>query len=206
MQINWLGQGCFKITHKETTIVIDPYEKNIGLKPPRAKADILLVSNRDSSGIESISGDYFIINSPGEYEIGGIFIYGLEIGAKNKELKTIFRLEIEEISLAHLDGLNRKLTDNELEKLENVDILFVPVGAGDVLDAKKAVEVINAIEPRLVIPMYYKIKGLKLDLDSVDKFIKELGLKNPEVLSKLNIKKKDLSQEESRFVILKEGL
>ncbi len=204
MQISWLGHACFKITHKDKTILVDPYDKDIGLKPPRAKADILIAARKKTTGIESVSGDYFLISNPGEYEVGGIFAYCFPVG-EGEDRKIIYRLEIEEISIAHLSNLDRNLSDSELDDLENVDVLLIPVGGGDVLDAKKASTLIKEIEPRIVIPMYYKIKGLKKDLDPVDKFIKEMGVKDSAPVPKLTIKKKDLPQEETEVVILEPG-
>ena len=130
MHIYWLGEGCFKLQSGETTVVIDPYPKDIGLKPPRTKADIAIMSNSNSNGIESVSGDYFLIDGPGEYEVKGVFVYGIGLdsvsekteakpGKKNstEEIIAIYRIESEGISVAHLDSLNKSLNDRELEKL-----------------------------------------------------------------------------------------
>lgn len=215
MHIYWLGHGCFKIQSGDTTVVIDPYSKDIGLKPPRTKADIVVMSDPSSNGIESISGEYFLIDGPGEYEAKGVFIYGIgldsvseksEVTVTKKNIKeeivTIYRIEAENISVAHLDSLNKSLNNRELEKLENVDILMVPVGGGNVLDAKKAVEIINQVEPRIVIPMQYKLPKLKLKLDPVDDFLKAIHASKVNPVSKYIIKKKDLPQDRTEIVVL----
>ncbi|MDD5043860.1 MAG: MBL fold metallo-hydrolase [Patescibacteria group bacterium] len=209
MHISWLGQGCFKIQSGETVLVIDPYNKDIGLKPPRAKADIVVMSDPDSNGLESISGEYFLINGPGEYEIKGIFVYGIALdaveGQKEARRTTIYRIESEGITIAHLDSLNKSLNDKELERLENIDVLIVPVGGGKVLDAKKAVEIINQIEPSVVIPMQYKIPQLKLNLDSVEKFLKEMNALKVQPLGKYTLKKKDLPPDRTEVVVLEQS-
>ena len=212
MHIYWLGEGCFKFQSGETTVVIDPYPKDIGLKPPRTKADIAIMSNPKSNGIESVSGDYFLINGPGEYEVKGVFVYGVGLdsvsennGKKGEETTTIYRIEAENISVAHLDGLNKSLNNRELEKLENVDVLVIPVGGGDVLVAKKAVEIINQVEPRVVIPMKYKLPKLKRKYDPVDNFLKEMHATKIKPLSKYIVKKKDLPQDKTDIILLEQS-
>jgi len=212
MHIYWLGEGCFKFQSGETTVVIDPYPKDIGLKPPRTKADIAIMSNPKSNGIESVSGDYFLINGPGEYEVKGVFVYGVGLdsvsennGKKGEETTTIYRIEAENISVAHLDGLNKSLNNRELEKLENVDVLIIPVGGGDVLVAKKAVEIINQVEPRVVIPMKYKLPKLKRKYDPVDNFLKEMHATKIKPLSKYIVKKKDLPQDKTDIILLEQS-
>lgn len=212
MHIYWLGEGCFKFQSGETTVVIDPYPKDIGLKPPRTKADIVVMSNPKSNGIESVSGDYFLIDGPGEYEIKGVFVYGVGLdsvsennGKKGEEATTIYRIESEGISVAHLDSLNKSLNNRELEKLENVDALIIPVGGGDVLGAKKAVEIINQVEPRIVIPMKYKLPKLKRKYDPVDNFLKEMHATKIKPLSKYIVKKKDLPQDKTDIIVLEQS-
>jgi len=217
MHIYWLGHGCFKLQSGEVTVVIDPYSKDIGLKPPRTKADIVIMSDPSSNGIESVSGDYFLIDGPGEYEAKGIFVYGIgldsisekaEVNSNKKDIKeetvTIYRIESEDISVAHLDSLNKSLNNRELGKLENVDILMVPVGGGSVLDAKKAVEIINQVEPRVVIPMQYKLPKLKLKLDPVDNFLKAMHVSKINPVNKYIVKKKDLPQDRTDIVVLEQ--
>ena len=206
MQIQWLGQSCFKIQSKnsgqETTILMDPYGDDAGPKPPKAQADIITFSHNPDS--QAIKADGFIINAPGEYETRGVFIYGVPIQNNTKDGKenaTIFKINSEDLTIAHLNNLNQELNDEQLERLGNVDILLLPVGGHGALDAKKATEIVSAIEPRIVIPMHYQIPGLKSKLDSVEAFVKESGLPS-EKMDKLKIAKKDLPAEETKIVIL----
>lgn len=209
MQISWLGHSCFKIQNNETTLIIDPYADNIGLKMPRLSADIVLSthSHFDHANFEAIRGDYFKIDSPGEYEIKDVFIYGIpsfhdDNQGKSRGENLIFLIEIEGIRLAHFGDFGQKeLTEEQLKKLEGVDILLIPVGGLYTIDAKVAAEIIAELEPRIVIPMHYKVPGLKIELETLDKFKKELGGK-VETLEKLKIKKKDLIQEETKIVVL----
>lgn len=213
MIITWLGHSCFKIQDKTgpeaITVVTDPFDKSIGLKVPNFEADIVTVSHNhnDHNNTGAIRGNPFIIKSAGEYDVKGVFIDGAETYHDEKEgaergKNIIYRIDIDDISVAHLGDLGHILDAKQLGKLEGTDILLIPVGGIFTLDAKKAVEVVSQIEPRIVIPMHYKTPGLKINLEPIDKFIKELGLK-PTYEEKLKISKKDLPAEEMELVILK---
>lgn len=210
MNITWLGQACFKIQGKEVTIITDPYDSKIGLKLPRLNAEILTISHNhyDHNNIKAVSGQPFLIDTPGEYEIKKVFIWGIPSWHDNKEgavrgANTIFIYQLEDIKLAHLGDLGTTLSNEQLEKLEGVDILLIPVGGIYTIDGKKAAEVVNQIEPRIVIPMHYKIPNLKIKLEAVDKFCNEMGVKKNGPEEKLKITKKDLPAEEIKIIILK---
>ena len=212
MYITWLGQSCFKLQDKigsdGVILVTDPYNDDIGLKMPRFEAEIVTVSHDhfDHNNTDAIRGDPLIINSAGEYETRGVFIEGVEAwhdsqaGAERGK-NIMYRMEMEDISITHLGDLGHILDTKQLEKLEGTDILLIPVGGKYTIGAAKAVEVISQIEPRIVIPMHYKVPGLRVDIDGLEKFIKELGLK-PRTEEKLKITKKDLPQEDMELVIL----
>lgn len=213
MQITWLGHSTFRLQGKAAsdvvTIVTDPfYPEKVGLKLPRLEADIVTISHdhEDHNNSEAVKGEPFIINGPGEYEIKGIYVDGIhsfhdaEKGGKRGD-NIIYRFDIEDISIAHLGDLGHELDDKQLERLEGTDILLVPVGGVYTLDAQKAVSVINQIEPRIVIPMHYKVPGLKIDLGTVDQFLKAIAIK-PSYEEKLKIAKKDLPQDDMQVVVL----
>lgn len=212
MYITWLGHSCFKLQDKigpgGVILITDPFDKSIGLKVPHSEADIVTVSHKhsDHNNIDAIRGNPFIIDGAGEYEIKGVFIEGVETLHNDKEKgdgKNIaYRIEMDDISITHLGDLGQTLDTKQLEKLEGTDILIVPVGGVYTIGAQKAVEVISQIEPRIVIPMHYKVPDLNISLDSIDKFIKELGVK-PREEEKLKISKKDLPQEDMELVVLK---
>jgi len=212
MIITWQGHSCFKIQDKQgsegVTLVTDPFDKEIGLKAPSFDADIVTVSHEhsDHNNVSSIKGKYFLINSPGEYDFKNILVEGVDSYHDEKEgaergKNIIYRIEVEDISITHLGDLGHVLDSSQLEKLTGTDILLIPVGGKYTLDAKKAVEVISQIEPRIVIPMHYKVDNLNIDIDALDKFIKEIGIE-PTYEEKLKISKKDLPQEDMELVIL----
>lgn len=213
MIITWLGHSCFKLQDKVgadgVTVVTDPYDKETGLKMPNIEADIVTVSHNhhDHNNVEALRGNPFVIDCAGEYDFKGVLVEGIDSYHDEDEGKArggniIYRIEVEDISIVHLGDLGHTLSNEQLEKLVGTDVLIIPVGGKFTLDAKKAVEVISQIEPRIIIPMHYQTEGLNVEgLDSVDKFIKELGIE-PSHEEKLKISKKDLPQEDMELVIL----
>ncbi len=209
MTINWFGQSCFRIEAKEGSVLIDPFSKEIGLKPPKIKDDIVLVTHDhyDHNSIEELPPESFLINNPGEYEKKGIAIRGIssyhdKSEGKERGLNTIYVIKAEEMTVCHLGDLGQeKLDEKQVEEIGDVDILLVPVGGKYTINSKEATEVISQIEPKVIIPMHYKTKDLKIDLDGAEKFVKELGL-TPEKVDKYKISKKLLPLEEMRLVML----
>jgi L-ascorbate metabolism protein UlaG (beta-lactamase superfamily) len=230
MQIIWKGQSLFQIITKpdknsQLSIVIDPFNEGIGLKVPKLEANILLITHRhqDHNNIKAVSGNPFLIEGPGEYEVKGIYIEGIPSWHNSKEGKerlqpslhpptkggplgenTIYTIEAEEMRLCHLGDLGqRELTEDQLNKVGDVDILMIPVGGVYTISAKEAIKIMAQIEPKIIIPMHYQIPKLTLKLEGLDKFLKPLGIKSIETLPKLSIKKRDLSPEEAKIIVLK---
>ncbi len=212
MIITWQGQSCFKIQDKVgtegITLVTDPFDKSLGLKLPNFEADIITVSHdhADHNNISAFRGTPKVVKSAGEYAIKGVMIEGIssyhdESEGKERGSNIIYRIEMDDITVCHLGDLGHVLDNKQLERLEGIDILLIPVGGKYTLDAKRAVEVISQIEPRIVIPMHYKTGDVKMDIDGVDKFIKELGIE-ASYEEKLKINKKDLPAEDMELVIL----
>lgn len=212
MIITWQGHSCFKIQDKVgtegITLVTDPFDKSLGLKVPNFEADIITVSHDhdDHNNVSAFRGNPKVVKSAGEYDIKGVMIEGItsyhdEKGGKDRGSNIIYRIEMDDITICHLGDLGHILDNKQLERLEGIDILLIPVGGKYTLDAKMAVEVISQIEPRIVIPMHYKTKDTKLDIEGVEKFIKELGIEAT-YEEKLKINKKDLPAEDMELVIL----
>ncbi len=212
MFISYLGHSCFKIQDKigsdGVTVVTDPFGKSFGLKVPNFEADVVTVSHQhdDHSNVSALRGDPFVIDVPGEYEVKGAMVIGVESYHDDKQgeergKNNMYRIEVDGISIGHLGDLGHTLTDEELEQLGVIDILLVPVGGKYTIDAKKAVEVVNQVEPRIVIPMHYKLPDSNIDVDGVEKFIKELGVE-PRKEEKFKMVKKDLPQDGMDLVVM----
>ena len=215
MLINWHGQSCFKIQGDKATVITDPFNNEHGLKVPRLSGDIVTSSHDhgDHSNVKAVKGmgetEPFIVDGPGEYEVKNVFIYGISSFHDDKHgtergSNVIYRFEIDGISLAHLGDLGHILESQQLERLEGVDILMIPVGGVYTIDGKQAVKIISQVEPRIVIPMHYHIPGLKVSkkIDTLDSFCKEIGVCPPNKESKFKITKKDLPQEDLQVVLL----
>lgn len=203
MQITYLGLNCFKIQTKSSIVVTDPYSEKSGLKMPKFKADIVTISNPDeplTNNVKAIIGKPFTIDTPGEYEKSETFIYGLP---NNGSDNIIYLIEAEGIFIAHLGLIEAELNEKQLEGLKDVDILLLPATG---LSPDKVSKIVGQIEPRIIIPMNYKIKGLKTKAESLEKLTKQLGAKDTESFDKLKIIKKDLPQEETKVYILKQNL
>ncbi len=210
MILTWYGLACVKLETQGRIIAFNPFKKDLakGLeRAPRFKADFALVSSplAEYNNPEMTEQAEFVIDSPGEYEVQGVFIQGISNQKgqpKGESANTIFLVKSEEISLAHLGALkDSKLTEETLGVLGGVDILLIPVGGQSVLTGAQAAALAAQIEPSLLIPIFYDTPGLKLKLDSVEKFIDELKLE-PVKEEKLNVKKKDLTGEETKLVLL----
>lgn len=216
MNIVWYGQSCFKIQGRDAVLITDPFDKSTGLRPPSGSADIVTVSHNhyDHNNYGAIKNNPFVIDSAGEYEINKSVIKGIDSYHDDQKGITrgnnlVYLLEVDNIRICHLGDLGQSsLTNEQLEKIGQVDILFIPIGGVSTIDWKAANTIISQIEPRLIIPMHYKISGAKGDLvklDSADKFCSDRGVLLKEAVDKFSVKKSDLPQDESRVVIMKVG-
>lgn len=188
-------------------MVTDPYANETGLRFPRAlEADLAAASHdeSDANNVEALQGKPFVINMPGEFEIKKVFVYSIHAPLAEKGMKDhrIFKISCEGMTLAHLGALNRALTDEELKQLGNVDILMIPVGGGRVLSPKSAVEVMEQVEPRVVLPMTHAVHGLREALGRVDAFCKAVGVCQRETASKYKVSKSSLPEEDMLVVTL----
>ncbi len=214
-KISWSGQSCFQISvsnskDSSADIVIDPFGEDTGLKVPNLSGDILLVTHQhfDHNNVKAVKGDPFLIKGPGEYEIKGIFIQGIpsfhdDAQGKEKGQNTIYTIEAEEMRFCHLGDLGQKvLTDEQVDKIGQIDILMIPVGGEDTISSESAGKIIAQIEPRIVIPMHYKVPKLKMDLDDVAKFLKTMGKNSVTPQDKYVVKSSTLPKEGMEIVVL----
>lgn len=210
MQIFWQGYTSIRIETKQGEkageLVTDPFENESAIRFPRTvEPDVLLLSHqeRNDFNIEGVAGKPFIISDPGEYEVRGIFVNGIQDPVADSGMKrpVIYRIEAEDMSVGFLGKLKRKLTDAELEHLGNIDILILPVGGGDAMDGKTAAAVVNVIEPRIVVPINYQISGIKTKLDGVEAFCKAVGGKRQDA-NRLKVSKKELPADDTQIMVI----
>ena len=188
---------------EKVNLVIDPFDQTIGIKMPSIGADILLITHDhyDHNNIKAVKGSPFLITGPGEYEVKGVFVQGIRAAHDKSQGKergkiTIYKIEGEQINLCHLGDLGQKeLTSEQLDKIGDVDILMIPVGGVFTISAQEASKIISQIEPKIVIPMHYQTPDLKIKLQPLDNFLKEIGKKGIEPVKNLNISLLNLPEE-----------
>lgn len=214
MQIIWYGQSFFELKtggeKNQSVILIDPFSEDLGLKVPKLEANILLISHHhpDHDNKKAVSGNYFLIEEPGEYEVRGIFIKAIpsfhdSVGGKERGGNLIFLIEAENLKICHLGDIGQKELENgQLEAIGEVDVLMIPVGGRYTISFKEAIKIMSQVEPKITIPMHYSLPKLKVKLDPVEKFLKALGIKSLVPEKKLIIKKEGLSPEEAKIVLL----
>lgn len=185
MDISWHGHSCFRITERgKASIVTDPYDASIGYSELNLKADVVTVSH-DTPGhafLDGVRDWQFVIERPGEYEIGGVFIIGISMidkKAQDPMPNVLYTLDYGNLNVAHLGDLSHVPGQSDLDALGQVDVALVPVGGGGALSASQAAEVISMLEPSIVIPMHYQTEHSLLELAPVDKFLTEMGVTNP---------------------------
>ena len=210
MEIAWYGHSCFRLTERGmATVVTDPFDHEVaGYEVLKLKADIVTVSH-DAPGhnfVSAVKGKSHILTGPGEYEIGGVFITGVQTNGYSKRTtddprNSLYVFDYNGINVAHLGDLRRVPSQTELEALGTVDVALVPVGGGGGLNAAKAAEVVSLLEPGIVIPMHFSTPASLLKLAPLSKFLKEMGLGKTEQQDSLKVTRTSVP-EETRVVVL----
>lgn len=207
MIITYHGVDFFKVSFGDITIAVNPISKDSKLKSTRFGSDITLVSlnSPEHNGVDVTSrGDKesFLVRGPGEYEVSGVFIKGFLSKSKyggEEKINTIYTVSLEGITLCFLGAIgSTELSSEAKEAMEEVDILFVPIGGDGVLDATVAHKLAVQFEPKLIIPSHFD------DSSVLKKFLKEAGEESVVPVDKLTIKKKDLENKEGDVVVLEQ--
>ena len=208
MEISWLGHSCFRIKGKQTTVITDPYSPTLGYSLGKPTAHIVTVSHQHPghSYTEGIGGEPRPVTGPGEYEISGVLIIGINTfhdaeGGIKRGKNTVYLIEVDEIAICHLGDLGHVLTAEQVEEIDNVDVLLLPVGGVSTINAPMAAEVVRQLEPKVVIPMHYKTRALKWELEPVDRFLKEIGVKQVNSQPKLSFTKPSLPDSMQVFLL-----
>lgn len=211
MEITWYGHSCFRISERGlTTVVCDPYDnEEIGYEPLKIKADIVTISHASPGhkNIKAVKGDPYVVSGPGEYEVGNVFITGLQTDKRRKNdqekpINTLYLIDYYGITIVHLGDMMQVPTQSEVESLGPVHVALVPIGGNGGLNATKASEVISLFEPNIVIPMHYATPESKIELDPIGKFLKVMGLSSLETSPTLKISNPDNLPEETQIVVL----
>ena len=179
MEITWLGHACFLIKDsKGRKLLTDPFDTTLGYEVYKGSPDIVTMSHQhfDHNYSKELKGNYETINKIGMFYVCDIPIKGIpsyhdkDKGAKRGE-NIIFTFKMDDYTLCHLGDLGHTLSDDDMEAIGNVDILFIPVGGNYTIDGKEASEVTRKINPKIVIPMHYKTSQVSFPLDGVETFL-----------------------------------
>ncbi|MFH1347045.1 MAG: MBL fold metallo-hydrolase [Spirochaetota bacterium] len=210
MVITFYGEGCFKIQSGEFSVLTDPFDAQTGLTPPRFKVDLVLRTITPVSSLEK-KDDVVVseIIGSGEYNISGADISGFQLVKESSKsfFKTAYSLKLEDINLCFLGHISEIPEPMVLERLGEPDIIFIPAGGAPFMDLKLAVKIIKQLQPKLVIPCFFKVPSLKRKAGDIKDFLEELNgnkEKIGEAVEKLVIKKKDLAEiKKTQVVVLK---
>jgi L-ascorbate metabolism protein UlaG (beta-lactamase superfamily) len=211
MVITHHGGQCFKVTFGDLTVVFDPISKKGTLPAVRFGADIALVSRNhpNMNGLEEVSfggKEPFAITGPGEYEHSGVTVqgfltkseYGLGAG-ESEAVNTVYAVSLEGMTLVHLGAMNDPMLSQEArEAIDEIDILFLPIGGDGVLDAAKAAKLAVTLEPRIIIPMHWSGMG---EPKALATYLKEEG-GTSEKVEKLTLKKKDAADKSGAIIVI----
>jgi len=205
MELTWYGLSCFRITErKHATIVMDPYGAGFGLPELKLRADVVTTSHnaKGHSHLKAVTGARHTLRGPGEYEIGNVFITAIATADDvDSRQNAIYLFDYDGLTVAHLGDMQKVPKQTEIDALEEVNILLVPVGGGSSLNAAQASEVVSMLEPNIVVPMHYKHGDLALDLETLDRFLKEMGVADVAEDSSLKVGAGNLP-EETQIVLL----
>lgn len=180
VELVWFGRTCFRIRGRSVTILTDPCPPDSGYRIGKQSAKIVTLSQRDDpaySYLAAVADQPMVLDAPGEYEIGDALITAVTDRRPDGTRNIIIVIELEGVRIAHL-GLPAKLPDaSVVEQMDDVDVLLLPVGGGPSLNGATAADVMTSLDPHIAIPMHYKTEKERLDLDPLDRFLRETGTK-----------------------------
>lgn len=181
MDIDWYGQACFRIREGSIAIVTDPHDRDPNAPLPRVRADIVTVSYmpEDAGRLRGIRGSPRVLHCPGEYEIGEVFVTGISVLLKRAEppkSNVVFVYDFAGLTACHLGRIDDLLLESQIEALGDVDVLFIPIDGERTLMADQAAEIVQMIEPRIVIPMHFDPMRLEHDPTAVEHLMYAIGV------------------------------
>lgn len=178
MKIEYLGHSCFKLVESTgTSIVCDPYDNSVGFDMPEVSADAVTVSHHhyDHDNIGAVGGNPVVIDTECSYDLPGVEINAIksfhdEVRGKKRGENIIFKFRMDGLDICHLGDLGEACSAELIDMLLPVNVLLIPVGGTYTIDAEMAKEYVDRIMPDIVIPMHYRSRGCRLDIDKLDEF------------------------------------
>lgn len=216
MDITYLGHSAFLLKGKDARVIIDPFDATkMGIKFPKLEADIVTVSHQhdDHNAVSQVGGTPLVLDLPGEYEKHGVRMYGFDTfhdknQGEDRGKNTMFKFEIDGISILHCGDLGHSLSAETIQEINGADIVMVPVGGVYTIDPDGARQVVEKLEPYIVIPMHYRDDALKPDIaeysemSTVSDFLQKVGTTDVEPVKKLSVKASDFGEADMQIVVM----
>jgi L-ascorbate metabolism protein UlaG (beta-lactamase superfamily) len=202
MELTWLGHSCFRLRGRDLTILTDPFDSGLGLTLGKVSADVVTVSHDEPNhnAVGAVDGAPRVVAGPGEYELAGVMITGVapprpEGQSRDVPRNTAYLFELDDVTICHLGDLAAPLGSDQVSVVKDADVLLVPVGGHCTIDGARAAEIVAQVEPKLVVPMHYLIPGVRLELDPVDRFCREIGAAELTPQARLTITRSSLPDQ-----------
>jgi L-ascorbate metabolism protein UlaG (beta-lactamase superfamily) len=205
MDMQLFGANCIALTTKQARITIDDNLAELGGKSVAKDGDVALFTGAHADPAQPAK---IVIDQSGEYEVSGVSIYGIAARAhmdeEGAQTATMYKIMAEDLTVLVTGHIYPELTDDELETIGMVDVMFVPVGGnGYTLDGVGALKLIKKVEPKLVIPTNYDDGKLNYSVPQqpLEQALKALGMEPKETVSKLRVKAGELG-DVTQLVVL----
>ena len=182
MEITWLGHACFRLRSDDLVVVTDPFPASLGLRPENRQAAVVTISNThpNHSNRLEVGGSPKVFDAPGEYEYSGVAARGvmtsLKEGQPQKERNVAYSIVMDNVNVCHLGDIATPLTTRQVEELQPVDVLLAPAGGGCTLELERILQLMQDLDPKIVIPMHYQIPGATEPLGNLDTFLQLMGV------------------------------
>ena len=207
MDITWIGHSCFRLRDNEIVVVTDPFSPSIGFRPDTRPATVVTISNShpSHSDRQSVVGDPQVFDAPGEYEYLGVAVRGvmtsLPPDTPQEQRNVAHCIQIDGINICHLGDITEPLTTKQIDDLSPIDVLLAPTGGGCTLAVEQVMQMMQDLNPNIVIPMHYSIPGLAVSLDGVETFLRLMGVSDVQPQPRISVTQANMSPN-MRVVVL----
>jgi L-ascorbate metabolism protein UlaG (beta-lactamase superfamily) len=201
MEITWLGHSCFRLRADDVSVMTDPFPASLGLRPDNRPATVVTISNThpNHSNWQDVTGEPKVFSSPGEYEYSGISVRGvmtpLTTGMAQERRNVAYSIMLENVNVCHLGDIAEPFTPRQVDELSPVDVLLIPTGGGCTLDLERALQMLQDLSPKIVVPMHYSIPNVSVPLEGVETFLRLMGFSDVQPQPRLSVTAANLTQD-----------
>ena len=211
MEITWLGHSCFRLRSDDLVVLTDPYPLSLGLRPDARPSTVVTISNNhpNHSSVEDLVGEPKVFIAPGEYEFSGISVRGvmtpLPPDTAMEQRNVAYSIEIDGVNICHLGDISQPLSTKQVDELSPVAVLLVPTGGGCTLDLAQVLQIMQDLDPKVVIPMHYSVPPIDASLQGVDAFLSRMGLSEVQPQPRLVATASNLSPDMKVVLLASQG-